>query len=328
MKKVTDPSILAQLESTSIGKKVTDPALLDQLEGRTSIKSKLESAGRGALSGATLGFSDELEAALRGYLQQGKSYQDFYNEELPKIREKYKQSQLENPLTYGTADVAGSLIPYAASNVVAPGSSAALKLGALGATSAAGTSEAEQPLELAKDVAIGGGVGATLGKGSDLLGKAISKFSTKVRPSLGKIKSQSLSEALSTEIPPTIPSDKISQLVESGTQRLIGAGAGASLGSQIGSETGVPGAQATGIALGGATGAAMAPGIVKKVTPLITKSINSIMSNFPRYKTMLANAMQKGGNSLPAAVYALQQTDMAFRQEYQKVQDEARSEVK
>ena len=65
--------------------------------------SMLESAILGAVQGGTLGFSDEAEAGVRSALSSRK-----YDDLIKEIRDRYKSAQEQNPLSYGTGELASA----------------------------------------------------------------------------------------------------------------------------------------------------------------------------------------------------------------------------
>lgn len=175
MGKVTDPALLAQLEGGP--KPVSDPALLEQLNADTG-PTKLESLGRGAAQGATLGSGDEVQglvqaagmkylpAAIGGGTSQPVPWQkefwdkktpggffsteasaggdprgliDIYREQRDVARRDDDAARVANPKTFLAGEVAGGALPALATS---GGAGAATKapglLRALGRTAASG----------------------------------------------------------------------------------------------------------------------------------------------------------------------------------------------
>jgi hypothetical protein len=157
----------------------------------------LESFGRGAAQGASMGFADEATAGIESLLTNKK-----YEDALAESRANYKAAEETNPkmslagnLTGGVAGgaaLSAAAAPLAGVAGISKAAQAistldklkkAAALGAgMGAITSAGTSEEPlmtRPVELAKDVATGaalGGVGgAVFSKAGDLAGKAASK---------------------------------------------------------------------------------------------------------------------------------------------------------
>lgn len=147
--------------------------------------SKLQSAGQGALQGATAGFSDELggaEGAIQDKLlgnPDKKSLKDLYKEYRDLQRNRNKKAEDANPGSYLAGNVAGAVGAGAlAPGLLAPKSVAGAA--GLGAAAGLGTSNADltdpslQSVgQAAKDTALGAGLGAAGGKiGQKLAGAA------------------------------------------------------------------------------------------------------------------------------------------------------------
>lgn len=169
--------------------------------------SQLESIGRGAYQGATMGFGDE----LRGYAERGMdavsgmfgdSYTDvnkqlaeqgfkgdigptsgseLYRQSRDEDRDRNYYAQQANPWSYGASNVVGSFAPMLIPGVsVAKGASvgnAALKSGGLGAIMGLGSTE-ELDVQGAKDVAKGAALGGLFGA----VGQGISNKINKATP--------------------------------------------------------------------------------------------------------------------------------------------------
>lgn len=166
--------------------------------------SELESFGRGALQGATLGYSDEIIGGIESLLTD-KSYEQARNES----RQANKIAQSQNPYSYGTgefgAGVATAFVPgLNTAKLGTIGARVAANAG-LGALAGAGMSEGENALEIVKDATIGGtlGGGLTYGiekampyvqKGAKFVGdkaaqlgnKALNTVDDSLLPKLGK----------------------------------------------------------------------------------------------------------------------------------------------
>ena len=164
----------------------------------TSIEDKpssIESAARGGLQGATLGFSDELIGGAEALFKGAFGDDNFNQEDLLANYKKYrdesrsanKAAEEANPGTYLTGDIAGSIAP----SLLTGGAAAAGNLGRValtqsakqlakagavqGAASGLGLSEEGDLSGLATDTAIGGGVGAAAGAVLPSIGKGLGK---------------------------------------------------------------------------------------------------------------------------------------------------------
>lgn len=138
--------------------------------------SELESFGRGAAQGATLGFRDELAGAIKspsGAAKKAAAYFGYdagsdkdieeYLKERDASRLLDESAQKSNPKSFLGGNLTGSLATLAVPGLGATkGATAlnALKAGGLGATMATGSSKAEDTEGLAKDAALGAGIGA------------------------------------------------------------------------------------------------------------------------------------------------------------------------
>lgn len=153
-------------------------------EPNKSDYSELESAGLGALQGATLGYADELEAALRSMFP-GEKYTDLRDT----IRARYTQAEKENPKSYLAGNIGGGIATTAIPGMgIAKGASlgkAALQAGALGAVTGLGVSEADLTkgdiAGAAIDTTVGGVLGATTGALGQKLSKALTPTNTEAR---------------------------------------------------------------------------------------------------------------------------------------------------
>lgn len=156
----------------------------------------LESAIRGGIQGATLGFSDEIQGALEGAYDYAKenivgdgiSLEDAYIQARNEARDANKMAQAANPGTYLAGDVVGSgATMFIPGLNIAKGASLAARAGKAalgGAASGLGLSDEMTAGGLAKDTAIGGALGAGFqGLGDKVLGPAASKVSNWVADS-------------------------------------------------------------------------------------------------------------------------------------------------
>ncbi len=167
--------------------------------------SPSESAGQGALQGATAGFSDELGGAM-GALQEkalgnpnNQSLEDLYKEYRDMHRGRNKQAEEQNPKSNFAGNVAGAV----GGAILAPEALAAKATGiggvaALGAASGLGTSEAEDIGGDIKNTAIGGvlgtaGYGVAKGAGS-LLNPIARKMGQAGQSIFGKAAKQGLDQ--------------------------------------------------------------------------------------------------------------------------------------
>lgn len=140
--------------------------------------STMHAAGLGALQGGSLGYADEIEAALKSGHISGPEYKALRDQ----VRAQYKNAEQQHPLAFGAGGVGGGMLTGGAAMLAAPAMAGIGGAAALGAAAGLGTSDADltdpnaQNLkEAGKDVALGAGLGAVTGlagKGLGMLGKA------------------------------------------------------------------------------------------------------------------------------------------------------------
>lgn len=180
-----------------IGKKIVDasapawddtPPSKDEIDLLSGLNqpSKLESAARGALQGATLGFSDEAIAGMRsipsqyelesqaatGIVGETGDIPAKYKERIEQERTANTQARAANPLTYGASEIAGGLaIPAGAAGSV----KGAAGIGALqGGIYSGGESTGKTAGEVATDVLKGGAIGGVAGGTVGAISKTLS----------------------------------------------------------------------------------------------------------------------------------------------------------
>lgn len=147
------------------------------LESNHASFGKLSSAALGAAQGASFGFADEGEGAIKAALDylHGKygdrPLSEIYRLERDAARQKYGQAEQQNPVSYKTGEIGGAV---ATSLIPGLGEANALKLGGMGAAYGLGGSNADLTkgniVGAAKDTA----TGAAIGLGSGLIAPAVS----------------------------------------------------------------------------------------------------------------------------------------------------------
>lgn len=154
---------------------------------------------RTTLSGLTLGFADELEAAARSMFESGRSYEEIRND----IRDRVKAYQAQNPGEAFTLEMLGAAAPTVAALFIPGGQpvAAARTAGALqtaktlagrgaieGGLAAYGTGEQGVIEDIARvptGAALGAGFGATTGPLMQKGGELTSNFTNWVRSKMG-----------------------------------------------------------------------------------------------------------------------------------------------
>ena len=145
-----------------------------------------EAALAGAAQGVSMGYGDEMKAGWRSLFPKSLGGGD-YVAERDKLRADNEAARKAHPVLYGAGEVAGGIVPAAGMAVATGGTSvapvlarAALPMAAgQGAVQGAGLSNADSAGGVARDAALGGGLGvAGYGVGSALgsAGRGLSRF--------------------------------------------------------------------------------------------------------------------------------------------------------
>jgi len=167
---------------------------------RSDRRAKLNSIGpgtsatRGLAQGLTANFADELtglgEGAYRAATEPDTSFGDAYTQARDESRAAYGDAQEANPMSYTAGEVGGGLatlaVPGLGAGTAAKGAAGLgrtiLTGAAQGGLTAAGASQAETPMDIAKDAAKGAGIGAAVPAGLGALGKAGGYVAGKLAP--------------------------------------------------------------------------------------------------------------------------------------------------
>ena len=158
--------------------------------------SELESAGRGALQGASLGFADEATGAVKagiGALQGEKpSLKELYKQYRDIERKKNDEAQAQNPKSYMAGNIGGGVATAFIPGLnIAKGAtlgSAALKAGAIGAAAGLGSSDAPDIQGDVVNTVVGGALGAGMGALGQKVGQALAPEAVQARASLQSLK--------------------------------------------------------------------------------------------------------------------------------------------
>lgn len=146
----------------------------------------LESLGRGAEQGATMGFGDELNGALSAIAQKAGEHSDenltdLYTKNRDESRAAMKAAESAHPLVYGAGNIAGGLgtaLATAGTGLAGEGVLGAAKAGgAIGAISGLGNSESNTLPGMASDTLKGAAFGAGTGLGIGAIGKGLAAAS-------------------------------------------------------------------------------------------------------------------------------------------------------
>jgi hypothetical protein len=183
--------------------------------------SKLESGWRGATQGATLGFGDEMSGGVGAGLElfnptdPNEAKKSLWDR-LSKVKENYQTyrdsqrqqneaAQETNPVSYGTGELAGSIVPIALGGsglaartaLSAPVRNIALNTG-VGSLSGLGTSNSADISGDLANTAVGGGTGLILGSTFEGAGALKNKFVKDV----GVKELESVQDAMKKELYP------------------------------------------------------------------------------------------------------------------------------
>jgi hypothetical protein len=153
--------------------------------------------GRTFTQGATFGFGDEIEAAIRSMLPEGMGGGE-YSEIRNKIREELSRYKQQNPGTAITTELVGAIVPSIIATMMTGGTAAPLTVGRLagigfaeGAASGLGYSESEDFGGQFADTLQGGGIGTFLnpvvGKGGKFAIRKVSDLVDFAKRKLGKL---------------------------------------------------------------------------------------------------------------------------------------------
>ncbi len=176
MEEVTDPAVLAQLNSTSVppAQEVTDPKLLDALN---STQSPVESAARGALRNFPL--AQQAVATAAPVLNKiGLADKPDYSGEMQHLTEAAEQGKDQNKKSYYTGAGIGAIAPMAVPFLGEAGAAAGAAMdaspiianAALGAAQGlSDTNLTRDPAKILRDAA----PGAVIGGGLGAVGKAL-----------------------------------------------------------------------------------------------------------------------------------------------------------
>ena len=263
--------------------------------------SQLESLGRGALQGGSLGFSDEIaggvEAALERLRGAHEDLGKLYAKHRDESRAANRAAQTANPLTFGAGKIAGGLAPaLLTSGATLPEQLVAgAAMGGLGNLGEAEKLD-DKALAIVGEGAVGGALGAGLG---NLAARGVGAVA---KPA---------AEALEAN------AGGVGKMVEKSIHGLGHGGVAASLmhGNIPGVIAGLAAPKAAHIAGHAATSLAGSLGRVGK-------AVASNPALLGRYGAVLANAAKAGPEILHATHFALAQKDPEYQKKVVELQNE------
>ena len=181
----------------------------------------IESTARGVSQGVSLGFADELQAGLGAIARKAQTFGSKESEPISETytklrdaeRERNGQAQEAHPYVYGGSELVGGLgVPV---GTIGKGAGLAAKIGygaltgaAIGGVAGTGYSEAEDISDIAKEAAIGAGVGGTIGAALPIAGAAVKKALPVIGESAGK-----LSEAVKENLIKPSHAEKVNEFL-------------------------------------------------------------------------------------------------------------------
>jgi hypothetical protein len=262
---------------------------------------QLESLGRGALQGGSLGFSDEIAGGIEAALEKLRGTHEDIGKLYAKHRDESRAAnaaaEAANPLTYGGGKLAGGLAPA----LLTAGESLPLQVAAgagLGALGNLGEAKAldQEALESTAKGALGGALGAGLG------GLGAKGLGAVAKP---------VGEALEAN------AGKLGGVAEKAVEKL---GEGGVVGS---------------ILHGNLPGAALAAG-AGRTAPLVGKAVTGLAGSLGRvgqaaaknpallgkYGSALAAAARAGPQALAATHFSLAQKDPGYQQKVLDLQND------
>ncbi len=270
-----------------------------------------KSALRGAAQGASLGFADEITGGLESAagslgLVPDKTYEQARDES----RAAYHQAEQDNPNTYLTGQVGGSLATLAVPGLnVAKGASLVPRLatlGGVGAVQGYGLSEGDTAEERLTDAAKGTGAGVLAGLGGQAIskvGSAAGYIGQKASDLIGSDRAAKLGKmAANAAIDNTVgripggryvANELMDKYLPKAAEKIEGQEPISTihLVDKYGIKTGE-----------------------KAIYPAIEKIVESSPESLGKYGPVLRNAAERGGASLGATHWVLQNSDPEYRQ--------------
>lgn len=277
--------------------------------------SQFESGLRGAVQGVSMGFGDEITGALESAagslgLVPDKTYEQARDES----RAAYHAAEEANPATYLASQAGGSLATLAIPGLnVAKGASLGANLGKtaiMGGLTGLGSSEAKDISQMALDTGAGALIGAGTAGGGRLLSGAASTTGNVLKSGANKLVN-TLDE---------IPREKLVSAIKT-------AG-GVALDSTVGS---IPGARFLADKVVDKYGNKITEKVfdspsVQKGVQTLGSNINKIVETAPealgKYAPVLQKALTRGGASLGATHYVLENSDPEYRKMLKNLQDQ------
>jgi len=314
----------------------------EMAELEASQPSKLESATRGIVQGATAGFADEVSGGMEALWEAAKgnptTFGELYKAKRDESRANFKKAEEANPKTYMAGQLGGAV-----GTGIATGGAGLGALVAQGAAQGLGSSEADLTEgefgEALKDTATGAGTAAILGGASKAVGGLASKLGSaankglavgrevledvatapmtqsgaemgKVAKTLGTIgkvgdKFDDFTSMFTKNVAPTgneVADKVVNQLAKKGSYAIPGVGKVVAAADVASSVPSIAQGAANLALRGGRTIADNLPEILKTSPQLLGK-----------FAIPLQQAAERGGTSLAATHFILSSTNPEYR---------------
>lgn len=316
---------------------------LKSLHGGTSDEGPglVEALGRGFGQGGTLGFGEEIKAAVAH-----PSLGDEYRHERDSVRQANAAAKEAHPWAYGAGQIAGGFVP---SMVAAPLAGAAKVATGIGGLMGLGNSTADVTQGDVGGAAVDTGIGAATGYGLSKVGSYIANklgagapkatapskgFEFPVakspapaydpaNPPVGwqpKNPDANFLKPTAKDIfsgggstPPVTPAPGAPATAP--TESRWGRMAGGFVGEQLGKQIPIPGAGYMAGKAGEAIGTKIESAIKDGGLDKIAEILKSAPQAFGRWAPTLMQAAQRGGNALAVQHFLLMQQDAGYRQQ-------------
>lgn len=369
MSKFISDEEMSQLEAQSATKPSNFISDEDMAKMEASQPSELDSAGRGFVQGASMGFADEIAGAgqgiwndlknvFTGNIPEVKLEKDELGRYTPetiarmnesatydKFRDEYRQAdklaEEANPKSYLAGQVGGAV----GTGLLTGGGASLGRLAAQGAVAGLGNSEAENLAGMAKDTAIGAGVGAITHGTGKALASGASKLGSAAKNTLEDIATAPMGQegiknaglaarALNktgqigekvANVAKTVD-DKIGGMYTSAREASVG-----DLGNELlnkgadqaarRSAYSIPGVGKGLLAVDATVAGSRAAGNIAKAVPglaqkgaiMSVENLPKLMPHLGKFGPTLQKAAERGGTSLAATHFVLQQQNPEYQ---------------
>lgn len=305
----------------------------DTIQEEPQETSQLESGARGLAQGASFGYADEITGGLEALYDVATTDKelsdlgDVYEQRRDESRANYAQAEEDNPLTYGAGQIGGAV---GTAFVPGLGGASLGKLAVQGAAHASGASEADNMADLAKDTAIGAGTGLALGGAGKLVSKGASAIGRAGKEIIEDVATAPITKGASDGVMGMLPKalktvgkygDKFDDVFSSLTKKAVGKTGNETVDTVLNQAAKkgsyfIPG---VGKAVAAADAASAVPGAAQATAQFTTKGLEKLAPYMGKFGPLINKAAQRGGNSLAASHFVLQQTS----EEYRKALEEA-----